>query len=76
MPIKKVYFKNGFQESEEFYENNKITGNSKYFYENGKPKTIMSMSNGIVTIMNYDSNGKIRRKEKYWNGSIIELIDF
>ena len=47
-----------------------------YFYDNGKPKTIISMSNGIQTIKDYDSNGKIRRKTNSWNGSIIELIDF
>lgn len=55
---------------QEHYKNNKIYGDQKAYYENGKIKSIVKYKNGkVVGIIDYDKNGKILHEDHFKNGT-------
>lgn len=64
------YSESGQKVLEEQYKDNKVVGDQKAFYENGKLKSVVNYKNGRINgIVTYSKDGKILHKDDFKNGT-------
>lgn len=75
----KYFYKNGILKEKGNYKAEEISNDFKVgkwqeFYENGKLKTINNYLNNKLEgdYIEYDENGRVIKKEKYWDGNKID----
>ncbi len=78
---KTYYYPNGQLKSRQFFIKGRKSGVWEYFYENGKPKSIITFSSNFSdkesgSVINYDENGIILSDGKFIGDAIVSIWNY